>query len=86
MTEKQIEQKLCLKVKALGGMAIKINSLSMSGLPDRLILLPEGKALFVELKAPGKKMRLIRVKRKRQLEKLGFLVYCIDDINRLKKY
>ena len=85
MTEKQIEQKLCSKVKALGGMAIKINSLSMSGLPDRLVLLPGGKALFIELKAPGKEMRPLQVKRKRQLEKLGFFVYCIDDVNQIEK-
>ena len=85
MTEKHIEQKLIAVVKALGGMAIKINSLSMSGLPDRLVLLPAGKALFVELKAPGKKMRALQVKRKRQLEGLGFLVYCIDDVKQINK-
>ena len=33
---------------------------------------------FVELKAPGKKLRPLQVKRKRQLEKLGFRVYLID--------
>jgi len=85
MTEKHIEQKLTTAVKSLGGIAIKINSLSMSGLPDRLVLLPEGKALFVELKAPGKKMRALQVKRKRHLEELGFLVYCIDDVNQIEK-
>ena len=79
MTEKQIEQKLCSKAKALGGMAIKLNSLSMTGLPDRLVLLPNGKAVFVELKSPGKTMRPVQIKRKRQLEGLGFKVYCFDD-------
>ena len=85
MTERHIEQKLCTKVKAMGGIAIKINSLSMTGLPDRLVLLPGGKALFVELKAPGKKMRALQVKRKGQLEGLGFLVYCIDDVKQINK-
>ena len=75
MTEKQIEQKLCSKAKALGGMAIKLNS-SMTGLPDRLVLLPNGKAVFVELKSPGKTMRPVQIE-KRQLEGLGFKVYCI---------
>jgi len=85
MTEKHIEQKLTTAVKSLGGIAIKINSLSMSGLPDRLVLLPGGKVLFVELKAPGKEMRTLQVKRKRQLEALGFLVYCLDDIKQIEK-
>ena len=85
MTEKHIEQKLIAVVKALGGMAIKINSLSMSGLPDRLVLLPGGEVIFIELKAPGKEMRPLQVKRKRQLEGLGFSVYCIDDVNQIEK-
>jgi hypothetical protein len=85
MTEKHIEQKLCTKVKAMGGIAIKINSLSMSGLPDRLVLLPGGEVIFIELKAPGKEMRPLQVKRKRQLEGLGFSVYCIDDVNQIEK-
>ena len=33
---------------------------------------------FVELKAPGKKMRPLQEKRKRTLEELGFLVFCVD--------
>ncbi|MDD4297289.1 MAG: VRR-NUC domain-containing protein [Ruminiclostridium sp.] len=85
MTEKYIENKLCTQVKARGGMAIKLVSPSMAGLPDRLVLLPVGKALFVELKATGKKMRALQVKRKRQLEGLGFLVYCIDDVKQIYK-
>ena len=85
MVEKQIEQKLIAVVKALGGMAIKINSLSMSGLPDRLVLLPGGEVIFIELKAPGKEMRPLQVKRKRQLEGLGFSVYCIDDVKQINK-
>jgi hypothetical protein len=52
----------------------------MNGVPDRLVLLPNGKMAFVELKAPGKKMRSLQIKRKRQLEALGFSVYCIDRI------
>jgi hypothetical protein len=85
MTEKQIEKRLCLKVKEMGGMAVKLNSLSMQGLPDRLVLLPGGKVVFIELKSPGKKMRPVQVKRKRQLEGLGFLVYCIDHVEQIEK-
>ena len=47
-------------------------------MPDRLILMPGGKLAFVELKAPGHSLRPLQVKRKRQLEALGFSVYCID--------
>jgi len=51
----------------------------MIGVPDRLILMKGGKLAFIELKAPKKKMRPLQIRRKRQLERLGFLVYCIDN-------
>lgn len=79
MTEKQIEQKLAKRVKALGGIALKLNPLGMDGIPDRLILLPKGIAFFVETKAPGKKPRALQVNRMKQLERLGFSCFVLDD-------
>ena len=78
MTEKDVEQSLVKTVKMEGGLALKFVSPGVNGVPDRLILLPHGKIAFAELKAPGKKMRPLQIKRKRQLEQLGFSVYCID--------
>ena len=78
MSEKTIEEKLRKAVKAAGGLAIKFVSPGYSGVPDRLILFPGGTIAFIELKAPGKTPRPLQVKRKRQLEELGFSVYCID--------
>ena len=83
MREKTIEAKLVKAVKAMGGIAPKFISPGFDGMPDRLVLLPMGRIAFVELKAPGKKMRPLQVRRKRQLEQLGFLVYCIDDKNQI---
>ena len=78
MLEKEIEAKLRKKTKAMGGMALKFVSPGISGVPARIILLPGGHIAFIELKAPGRKMRPLQVRRKRQLEVLGFPVYCID--------
>ena len=78
MREKNIESKLVKAVKEKGGIAPKFLSPGLDGVPDRLVLLPGGKIAFIELKATGKKMRPLQVRRKRQLEKLGFSVYCID--------
>ena len=83
MTEKIIEQKLVRAVKDLGGIAPKFVSQGLDGVPDRIVLLPMGRIAFVELKAPGKKMRPLQVRRKRQLEALGFLVYCIDGVDQI---
>ena len=78
MREKQVEQKLITAVHNRDGMALKFVSPGWSGAPDRLVLLPDGYMAFVELKAPGQSLRPLQVKRKRQLEALGFSVYCID--------
>ncbi len=79
MREKIIESKLAKAVKNLGGLALKFISPGLDGVPDRLVLLPGGKIAFIELKAPGKTLRPLQVRRKRQLESLGFSVYCIDN-------
>lgn len=76
--EKEIEEKLRLSVKAHGGIALKFTSPGFDGMPDRLILLPNGKMAFVELKAPGKKPRALQLARHRLLRRLGFKVYVID--------
>ena len=83
MREKKIEQQLVKEVKDKGGIALKIVSPGFDGMPDRLILLPNRKLAFVEVKAPGKTLRPLQEKRKRQLEALGFLVFCLDHIDQI---
>lgn len=70
-------------MKKIDGMALKFTSPGMAGMPDRLVLLPKGKAFFVELKAPGQDLRPIQIKRKEQLELLGFKVYVIDSYEKI---
>jgi hypothetical protein len=83
MRESHIEHALNKSVHSLGGLSLKFISSGLDGVTDRLVLLPNGKKAFVELKAPGKIMRPLQVKRKAQLEALGFLVYCIDAIEQI---
>ena len=78
MLEKTIENKLTLAVKKAGGIAVKFVSPSFAGVPDRLVLLPDGVIAFVELKAPGQKPRPLQEARHRLLRRLGFQVYVID--------
>ena len=79
MREKVIENKLKKAVKEKGGLCLKFVSPGFDGVPDRIILMPGGIMAFAELKAPGKKLRPLQERRKRQLEALGFLVFCIDN-------
>ena len=80
MNEKQIENKLTMAVKKAGGIAPKLVCPGFAGMPDRLILLPDGHVGFAELKAPGKKPRPLQLARHRLLRELGFKVYVIDNI------
>ena len=70
-------------VRGQGGIAFKFVSPGMAGVPDRLVLLPGGKAVFCELKAPGKAPRPLQLRRIRQLRSLGFRVYVVDDIEKI---
>ncbi len=83
MLERAVERRLVLEAKRRGGLALKFVSPGTDGVPDRIVLLPRGKLAFVELKAPGKTLRPLQVRRKEQLEALGFSVYCVDGVEQI---
>ena len=84
MNEKDIESRLRKDVMAAGGLALKFVSPGYAGVPDRIVLMPGGMMCFAELKAPGKVMRPLQMRRKKQLESLGFKVCCIDSVEQIK--
>lgn len=77
MREKVIEKQLVKETKLRGGLCEKWNSGTV-GWPDRIVILPDGKFGFVEVKAPGEKPRPIQVHRHNQLRQLGYKVYVLD--------
>ena len=79
MREKVIERELVRAVKAVGGMCPKLISPGTDGMPDRMVLLPEARIRFVEVKAPGQKPRPLQERRHAQLRDLGFMVFVLDD-------
>lgn len=85
MSEKEIEAALVRAVKDRGGLAPKLVSPGFDGMPDRLVLLPDGKSAFVELKAPGKKPRAIQFRRIRELVGLGYGVFVIDSMEMIEE-
>lgn len=50
MLEKKIEQWLRKEVERRGGLCLKWVSPGLCGVPDRIIITPEGKTVYVELK------------------------------------
>lgn len=53
LTESEIEQKMKEAVKEQGGLFIKFVSPSTRGVPDRIVITPDGQIYFVELKKEG---------------------------------
>ena len=77
MNEKSIEQALRQAIQADGGICWKLVSPGVDGVPDR-ICLKAGQAVFVEVKAPGKKPRPLQIRRMNQLRSQGFTVLVVD--------
>jgi hypothetical protein len=86
MNEKLIESKLRQAVEAVGGICLKLPAIYFTGIPDRLCLLPGGRAYFVETKTTGRKLRPRQQFVKRKLEVLGFRVYVTDSLERLTEF
>ncbi len=86
MEESKIERYLKKQIELLGGLALKFVSPGVSGVPDRIVLLPHGRIIFVELKAPGKKARPIQEYRIKMIRALGFRVEIIDSIEKVDKF
>ena len=83
MLERTIEQRLVEAVRKAGGLCPKFVSPGWDGVPDRIVLLPGGKLGFVELKAPGQKLRPLQRRRREQLERLGFRVFAVDSVEQI---
>jgi hypothetical protein len=79
MLESLIEQHLVKEVNRRDGLCLKFNSQSMTGIPDRIILMKNGTVGFVEVKQKGKKPRPLQELRMKQLRQLGFKVYTLDE-------
>lgn len=78
MEEKSVERYFKKQVENRGGLCLKFISPSMTGVPDRIVLLPGGRVFFAELKAKGKKPRPLQTAVHSTIERLGFKVFVVD--------
>ena len=85
-SEKTLERSLVEKIRQLGGICLKLQGNMYAGMPDRLILLPGGKAIFVELKSEGIRPKKLQLIRHEELRALGFKVFVIDTHEKLTQF
>lgn len=85
--EKEIERKLVDLVKRYGGRCEKLVNVGFAGFPDRTLLLPGGKIMFVELKRPkGGRYSALQDKWRDWLRALGFSYWRIKNLEELETF
>lgn len=85
-SEKTLEHSLVEKIRQRGGICLKLQGNMYAGMPDRLVLLPGGHMVFVELKSEGIKPRKLQLIRHEELRTLGFKVFVIDTHEKLTQF
>ncbi len=88
VSEKSIEKYLIEQAEANGLLCLKYSNPNMVGYPDRLLVLPGGSVVWVELKSKGRKPTKIQQIRIAGLRNRGHYVWVIDnkaDIDELIK-
>lgn len=78
MRENVIEAAIKAKVEAAGGYCLKWVCPGHGGVPDRIILLPGGRILFLEIKAKGKVPTALQRVWLERLRRLGFRAEWTD--------
>lgn len=78
MREFEIEKYLVRRVKEKKGLAPKWVAPGHRGVPDRIVILPNGKVVFVELKAQHKKLSPLQLKWASTLKKMNQTCYVLD--------
>ena len=86
MLEKEVEKFLVRQVKKLGGISFKFISPGNAGVPDRIVILPNGKVLFVELKTDKGKLTKLQEVQIKKISDLGADVRVLRGIEGVKEF
>lgn len=80
MLERDVENALVKRIKALGGTCEKFTSPARRSVPDRLVTLPGNRVEFVECKRPGEKPTEKQARDHERRRALGCIVHVIDSL------
>ncbi|AFE86285.1 VRR-NUC domain-containing protein [Bacillus phage PBC1] len=85
-TENQIENYLKKQFEKIGAIVLKFTSPGTSGVPDRIIILPTGETIYVEVKKKGGLVAPLQQYWIDKLRKQGadaFIVWSYEDVDKL---
>lgn len=83
MRESDIEGYLYKRVIHLGGEIRKVKWIGRRGAPDRCVMLPGGRLIWVECKAPGEIPEPHQDREHERLRRVGQIVEVVDSMERV---
>lgn len=86
MKESQIERYLTNKVKEHGGLCFKFVSPGNPGVPDRIVITPAGRTIYVELKTEIGRLAKVQKWQRSELEKRGADVRVLFGMEAVKEF
>lgn len=86
MLEADVEKTLADGVVVLGGIAFKFVPAGIIGIPDRIVLLPGGRIVFVELKKPKGIVKPWQRRMHKTLRDLGFRVEVLWTVEQVQDF
>lgn len=88
LLEKTLEEGMRKKIVELGGLCYKFTSPGNSGVPDRIVILPGGKIIFVELKKEDGRLSALQKNQIKKMRRRGAevrVLYGKGDIDEFVK-
>ena len=86
MTESRIEKKFTRELKALGCLVYKFVSPGNAGVPDRLVIYPDGTVAFIELKTEQGKASPAQEYQITKLRRQGVPCHILHGIGEVEEY
>ena len=86
MKESSIEAKLVRMVRARGGLCYKFVSPGNPGVPDRIVITPAGRTVYVELKTEVGRLAAVQKWQQEEMRKRGVEVRTLKGLDQVQAF
>lgn len=85
-TEAEVERKFVNLVKERGALCYKFVSPGNPGVPDRILILPDGRVMFVEMKSAVGRTKKLQDYQLEKLSRQGVPTFVLRGMDDVKKF
>lgn len=86
MKESSIEAKLVRMVRAKGGLCYKFVSPGNPGVPDRIVITPAGRTIYVELKTEVGRLAAVQKWQQEEMRQRGAEVRTLKGLDQVRAF